>query len=102
MYYVGSNPTTRTMKWTKSQIELARRICDNEFNKFFNAEPKEETFREQVERILNQPIVPSYGNEPPWWQQAVAWADQGLIWVRGYGWMQESLWEDIKNVKPRL
>lgn len=56
---------------------------------------EQKTLRETFQEICNAPLQPSYGPTPPWWEQAVAEADQDLVWVNGGGWMRRDLWEDI-------
>jgi len=86
-------------RFTPSQVALARRICEAEWNKLFNHicryDPPEETHEQWAKRILDAPIHPPEGPEPPWWKQAIEWADRGRIWVKGYGYMREELWQDI-------
>ena len=92
-------------RFSKAEVSLARRIKDKvdreEWEKAC-APPAEETIREQMMRILDAPLQPLYGPTPPWWEQAVAEADQGMVWVRGGGWMKKSLWEDILFVSEEM
>lgn len=84
-------------RFTDSEVALARRIkakTDAEFRARIE-EQREESLTESLKRIFDAPLQPSCGPTPPWWEQAVAEADENLVWVSGYGWMQRELWEDI-------
>ena len=85
-------------RFTDKEVELARRISEKvDLENWEKAcqPPVEESFKEQMQRILDAPLQPSYGPTPPWWEQAVAEADQNMVWVKGGGWMRKDLWEDI-------
>jgi hypothetical protein len=90
-------------RWTDKEVALARRIINGQNKKIWiiAAEKSEkaetviegltkEDFEEFRRMIEAQPFVQ---NDPPWWTQAVQWADYGLLWIKGYGWMREEMWE---------
>lgn len=85
-------------RFTDKEVELARRIKANVDNQFWAAAcapPEEQSIEDMAEMIMNAPLQPTCGPTPPWWEQAVAEADQNMVWVDGGGWMQRELWEDI-------
>ena len=84
-------------RFTDSEVALARRIKDKTDVEFWAMveERRNEPWSETFKRIMDAPLQPSYGPTPPWWEQAVAEADQDLVWVEGGGWMKRELWEDI-------
>ena len=93
-------------RWTDKEVLLARRIVDQGSTEFLlyqdgdkpaNELPTREDIEELRDMLLNAPLIPP---DPPWWTQAVMWADTHQVWVKGYGWMQEDLWEDILDWKP--
>lgn len=88
-------------RFSKSELALARRIKAKEDKKFWDracspSEPLSTASLDDMKRsILEAPLQPSYDKAPPWWEQAVAEADWDAVWVRGAGWMQQWLWNDI-------
>jgi hypothetical protein len=91
-------------RFTKSEVELARRIKAKVDTENWKAacELRELPVKEMMQRILDAPLQPSYGPTPPWWDQAVAEADQDMLWVNGGGWMPRSLWEDLLAVSADM
>ena len=92
-------------RFSDAEVALARRIkarLEKESWERACSLPPEETFREQTKRIMDAPLQPSYGPTPPWWDQAVAEADQGMVWVHGGGWMRKDLWDDILAVSKDM
>ena len=87
---------TMTRRFTDSEIALARRICNKELGEKLRLaeERKNESVADTLRRWQQEPLQPSYGPTPPWWDQAVA-QEYGMVWVGGYGWMDETLWKDI-------
>lgn len=85
-------------RWTKSEVELARRIESGQWKDIFTSDVfsskplTRKDFEDFMKMLDRQPIVPE---DPPWWTQALQWADRGLLWIKGYGWMPEHLWKDI-------
>lgn len=84
-------------RFSMSEVKLARRIkARTNVEKAMEQENiRNESMQEAFKRITDAPMHPSYGPTPPWWEQAVAEADQGLVWVTGYGYMGRDLWDGI-------
>jgi len=82
--------------FTPAQVKLARRICAEESKDYFTPKPPI-PFKEAWDNMMNAPIHPTGGPTPPWWQQAVRWADNGDIWVGNFGYTDVNLWNDISS-----
>jgi hypothetical protein len=92
-------------RFTNAEVKLARRIVEKLDKERWEAacSPQEPlSVKEWAQRIMDAPLQPSYGPTPPWWEQAVAEADQGLVWVEGGGWMPQVLWNDILQVSAEM
>ena len=85
-------------RFSDAEVKLARRISEKEDRERWERAcqpPVEESVRDQMQRIMDAPLQPSYGPTPPWWVQALAEEDQNMVWVRGGGWFKKDLWEDL-------
>jgi hypothetical protein len=91
-------------RFTESEVRLARRIKAKVDAEKWRAacELRELPLKEMMQKILDAPLQPSFGPTPPWWEQAVAEADQNLVWVNGGGWMRKELWEDVLKYSEEL
>jgi len=89
------------MRFSAAELALARRIVAKEATDLeVEIERRKhlsmsEAYLEFMSEIMNEPLQPSHGATPPWWKQAIMEADQGKLWVEGFGWMDTQLWDDI-------
>lgn len=85
-------------RFSEKELALARRIQEGLHKEIWERAcnpPPEISVREQLQRIMDAPLQPSYGPTPPWWEQAIAEADENMVWVNGGGWLRKDLWEDL-------
>lgn len=91
-------------RFTAAEVKLARRIMAKLDRERWEAacHPQEISIEEWAQKIMDAPLLPSFGPTPPWWEQAVAEEDQGMVWVEGGGWMMKELWEDILAISSDM
>lgn len=92
---------SKHLVYTQAELDAAYLRCAEESRARDEENVRREKLseRERWELLLKEieeaPLVPSYGREPERHRKIVQHAATGQLWIKGFGYMDEVVWEDI-------